>query len=88
MEVSVQRSIQHTTRYTQLSAAPFKDFWRQRAGLRNQLVVLDDAGRPQFNGCAAGSYEGDYSAALAGMARFARKYPRSSSVVMTSPKFR
>jgi hypothetical protein len=21
------RSIQHTTRYTQLSAAPFKDFW-------------------------------------------------------------
>jgi site-specific recombinase XerD len=22
------RSIQHTTRYTQLSAAPFKDFWR------------------------------------------------------------
>jgi hypothetical protein len=21
-------SIQHTTRYTQLSAAPFKDFWR------------------------------------------------------------
>jgi type 1 fimbriae regulatory protein FimB/type 1 fimbriae regulatory protein FimE len=23
------RSIQHTTRYTQLSAAPFKDFWRR-----------------------------------------------------------
>jgi site-specific recombinase XerD len=22
------RSIAHTTRYTQLSAAPFKDFWR------------------------------------------------------------
>jgi site-specific recombinase XerD len=22
------RSIQHTTRYTQLSAAPFRDFWR------------------------------------------------------------
>jgi type 1 fimbriae regulatory protein FimB/type 1 fimbriae regulatory protein FimE len=22
------RSIQHTTRYTQLSAAPLKDFWR------------------------------------------------------------
>jgi site-specific recombinase XerD len=22
------RSIQHTTRYTQLNAAPFKDFWR------------------------------------------------------------
>jgi site-specific recombinase XerD len=22
------QSIQHTTRYTQLSAAPFKDFWR------------------------------------------------------------
>jgi site-specific recombinase XerD len=22
------RSIQHTTRYTQSSAAPFKDFWR------------------------------------------------------------
>jgi hypothetical protein len=22
------RSIQHTTRYMQLSAAPFKDFWR------------------------------------------------------------
>jgi hypothetical protein len=22
------RSIQHTTRYTQLSAAPFKDFWK------------------------------------------------------------
>jgi site-specific recombinase XerD len=22
------RSIQHTTRYTQLSSAPFKDFWR------------------------------------------------------------
>jgi len=22
------RSIRHTTRYTQLSAAPFKDFWR------------------------------------------------------------
>jgi type 1 fimbriae regulatory protein FimB/type 1 fimbriae regulatory protein FimE len=22
------RSIQHTTRYTQLSAMPFKDFWR------------------------------------------------------------
>jgi site-specific recombinase XerD len=22
------RSIQHTTRYTQLSAAPFKNFWR------------------------------------------------------------
>jgi site-specific recombinase XerD len=22
------RSIQHTTRYTQLSAAPFKDFWQ------------------------------------------------------------
>jgi type 1 fimbriae regulatory protein FimE len=22
------RSIQHTTRYTQLSAAPFEDFWR------------------------------------------------------------
>jgi hypothetical protein len=22
------RSIQHTTRYTQLRAAPFKDFWR------------------------------------------------------------
>jgi site-specific recombinase XerD len=22
------RSIQYTTRYTQLSAAPFKDFWR------------------------------------------------------------
>jgi site-specific recombinase XerD len=23
------RSIQHTTRYTQLSATPFKDFWRR-----------------------------------------------------------
>jgi len=23
-----QRRIQHTTRYSQLSAAPFKDFWR------------------------------------------------------------
>jgi hypothetical protein len=23
-----RRSIQHTKRYTQLSAAPFKDFWR------------------------------------------------------------
>jgi site-specific recombinase XerD len=22
------RSLQHTVRYTQLSAAPFKDFWR------------------------------------------------------------
>jgi type 1 fimbriae regulatory protein FimB/type 1 fimbriae regulatory protein FimE len=22
------RFVQHTTRYTQLSAAPFKDFWR------------------------------------------------------------
>jgi site-specific recombinase XerD len=22
------RSIQHTTRYTQLNAAPFKDFWK------------------------------------------------------------
>jgi site-specific recombinase XerD len=27
------RSIQHTTRYTQLSAAPFKDFWRCGASL-------------------------------------------------------
>jgi site-specific recombinase XerD len=25
------RSIQHTTRYTQLSAAPFRDFWREGA---------------------------------------------------------
>jgi hypothetical protein len=26
------RSIQHTTRYTQLSATPFKDFWTKQPG--------------------------------------------------------
>jgi type 1 fimbriae regulatory protein FimE len=32
------RSIQHSTRYTQLSAAPFKDFWRSVPSAPSMLV--------------------------------------------------
>ncbi|MFZ2064982.1 MAG: hypothetical protein WAV27_03290 [Xanthobacteraceae bacterium] len=37
------RSIQHTVRYSELSAAPFKDFWRLTYGAANAYQRLSGA---------------------------------------------
>jgi integrase len=42
------RSIQHTTRHTQLSAAPFKDFWRAASRRRREADLKIPRQMPPF----------------------------------------